>query len=258
MSKGTGIITKEHNGEIFEIPIVVLAENVKTDNTHQFVTEAEKTSITKTVEKVNNYPEFGAAAKCNVANNDTTAEAGYLADARIVKVHGEEIDGISQEVSSVKQAFTDGCNVLVSACTTYGATPASNSPAHISAAIAKIYNNRYISGYNQGIEDATLSMYKSIDIQNENNINNVKTITVDCTDLAGFAGYKKEDFIVVPTSVYEKNKGQEQVHSLGKIDWSYNNGILTINNNTCRIENSDDEQYVYMWYSSFDIYTKIS
>lgn len=155
MSKGTGIITQEHNGKVFEYPIVVLAENVKTDSTHQFVTQEEKESITQTIEKVGKYPVFGDAAKCGVANNDTTAADGYLADARIVKTHGDEIDNITQEVNGVKRAFQDGCNTLVSACTTYGATPESNSPAHIAAAIAKIYNNRYSAGYNQGIEDAT-------------------------------------------------------------------------------------------------------
>lgn len=155
MSKGTGTITQEHNGKIYEIPIVVLAENVKTDSTHQFVTQKEKESITKTIEKVDNYPAFGDAAKCGVANNDTTTGVGYLADARIVKVHGDEIDNITQEVNGVKQAFQDGCNTLVSACTTYGSAPESNSPAHIAAAIGRIYNNRYSAGYSQGIEDAT-------------------------------------------------------------------------------------------------------
>lgn len=256
MSKGTGAITQEHNGNVYEIPIVVLAENVKTDSTHQFVTQEEKESITQTIEKVGKYPAFGEAAKCGVANNDTTTTEGYLADARIVKTHGEEIDNISQEVSGVKRAFTDGCNTLVSACTTYGATPESNSPAHISEAIAKIYNNRYASGYNQGLEDATLEIYKSIDMKSENNINNMKTITVDCTDLAGYGQYTKEDFIVVPTSVYEKNEGFEDAHALGKIDWNYNNGILTIINSVLGQGNEADGQLLLMWYSSFDIYAK--
>lgn len=36
----------------------------------------------------------GAAADYNVVNNDTTTAEGYLADARIVKTHGDEIDDI--------------------------------------------------------------------------------------------------------------------------------------------------------------------
>lgn len=57
------------------------------------------------------------------------------------------------EIDTIKQSFQDGCNTLVSACTTYGATPASNSPAHISAAIAKIYTDRYNAGRIQGRND---------------------------------------------------------------------------------------------------------
>ena len=37
----------------------------------------------------------GDAADANIANNDTTTEAGYVADARIVKKHGDEIDSLA-------------------------------------------------------------------------------------------------------------------------------------------------------------------
>lgn len=46
----------------------------------------------------------------------------------------------------MRQSFTDGCNTIVAGCTTYGATPAGNSPAQIVTAIAAIYNNRYNAG----------------------------------------------------------------------------------------------------------------
>ena len=39
----------------------------------------------------------GAAADCKVANNDTTTESGFVADARIVKTHGDEIDALSEK-----------------------------------------------------------------------------------------------------------------------------------------------------------------
>lgn len=39
----------------------------------------------------------GAAADLNVANNDTTTEQGYVADARIVKTHGDEIDTLREK-----------------------------------------------------------------------------------------------------------------------------------------------------------------
>jgi hypothetical protein len=39
----------------------------------------------------------GKAADYDVANNDTTTVPGYLADARIVKVHGDEIDELADK-----------------------------------------------------------------------------------------------------------------------------------------------------------------
>lgn len=44
----------------------------------------------------------GAAADCNVANNDTTTESGFVADARIVKVHGDEIDALTEQAFLAK------------------------------------------------------------------------------------------------------------------------------------------------------------
>lgn len=44
----------------------------------------------------------GAAASCAVANNDTTTAAGSVADARIVRQHGLEIDEINRDL--------DGCS----------------------------------------------------------------------------------------------------------------------------------------------------
>lgn len=40
----------------------------------------------------------GAAANYQVANNDTTEAEGFVADARIVRTHGLEIDGLSRDL----------------------------------------------------------------------------------------------------------------------------------------------------------------
>lgn len=45
--------------------------------------------------------DLGTAAFCNVANNDTTTVSGFVADARIVKQHGDEIDGINSDLQEV-------------------------------------------------------------------------------------------------------------------------------------------------------------
>ena len=46
--------------------------------------------------------------------------------------------------------FQDGCDTIVAGCTTYGATPTSNSPTDIVNAIKKIYTDRYNTGHSVG------------------------------------------------------------------------------------------------------------
>lgn len=43
----------------------------------------------------------GTAASCGVANNDTTTASGFVADARIVKIHGDEIDKVNQNLGGL-------------------------------------------------------------------------------------------------------------------------------------------------------------
>lgn len=45
---------------------------------------------------------LGTAAVNGVANNDTTTAAGYAADARIVKTHGDEIDRLNSDLGGVR------------------------------------------------------------------------------------------------------------------------------------------------------------
>lgn len=49
--------------------------------------------------------DLGTAAFCAVANNDTTTAAGFVADARIVKQHGDEIDGINSDLADGQIEF---------------------------------------------------------------------------------------------------------------------------------------------------------
>lgn len=99
--------------------------------------------------------------------------------------------------------------------------------------------------------------WRNVDIKSERNHLNARTVTVDCMDIRGYDRLTKDDFLVVPTSVYEKNHGQESIHELGRVIWNYNDGILTINNSVCHITNESDGQQVDMWYSGFDIYANI-
>lgn len=49
----------------------------------------------------------GAAASCAVANNDTTTAAGSVADARIVRQHGLEIDEINRDLGGFTPVIDD-------------------------------------------------------------------------------------------------------------------------------------------------------
>lgn len=46
----------------------------------------------------------GAAASCAVANNDTTTEPGSVADARIVRQHGLEIDELNRDLAALNDS----------------------------------------------------------------------------------------------------------------------------------------------------------
>ena len=57
------------------------------------------------------------------------------------------------DLDTLEQSFQDGCDIIVSGCTTYGSTPSSNSPTDIVNAIKNIYDNRYNAGRTQGQTD---------------------------------------------------------------------------------------------------------
>ena len=46
----------------------------------------------------------GSAANYQVANNDTTEAEGFVADARIVRTHGLEIDGLSRDLNAINDS----------------------------------------------------------------------------------------------------------------------------------------------------------
>lgn len=92
----------------------------------------------------------GAAASQAVANNCTTTAAGSVLDARQGKVLMDKTNQLSSDLSGVKQSFQDGCNTLVSKCTSLGVTPNSNSPTDISNAMQTIANNQWSAGNTNG------------------------------------------------------------------------------------------------------------
>lgn len=55
----------------------------------------------------------GAAASCGVANNDNTTAAGFVADARIVKIHGDEIDALNEDAFLMKYELANKSTEIV-------------------------------------------------------------------------------------------------------------------------------------------------
>ena len=66
----------------------------------------------------------GDAADANIANNDTTTEAGYVADARIVKKHGDEIDSLADHAFLAKYGLLNKETVIADGTQVQGSSTA--------------------------------------------------------------------------------------------------------------------------------------
>lgn len=89
---------KNKKGEKVEYDIGADAINIQENSTHRFITDVERQQWNAKLEE----KDLGAAAKYAVANNDTTTAPGFLADARVVKQHGDEIDQINSDLNGIK------------------------------------------------------------------------------------------------------------------------------------------------------------
>lgn len=88
---------KNKKGEKVEYDIGADAINIQENSTHRFITDVERQQWNAKLEE----KDLGAAAKYAVANNDTTTAPGFLADARVVKQHGDEIDQINSDLGGL-------------------------------------------------------------------------------------------------------------------------------------------------------------
>lgn len=99
MSISKGFRYKDEKGKVTDYEYGVNGSNVTQDANHRLVTDEEKKKWNGKAD-----PEdipSGSAASYSVANNDTTTQAGFVADARIVKQHGDEIDQLSSEMAAI-------------------------------------------------------------------------------------------------------------------------------------------------------------
>lgn len=83
-------------------------ENIKSGETLRIIfgkiaklfADLKKVAFTGNYKDLSDKPSMGNAAAYGVANNDTTTEEGFVADARIVKTHGDEIDVINTNLTA--------------------------------------------------------------------------------------------------------------------------------------------------------------
>lgn len=104
MSISKGFRYKDKEGKVTDYEYGVNGSNVTQDANHRLVTDEEKKTWNGKAD-----PEdipSGSAASYSVANNDTTTQAGFVADARIVKQHGDEIDQLSQDLDGNRFGHT--------------------------------------------------------------------------------------------------------------------------------------------------------
>lgn len=103
MSISKGFRYKDKEGKVTDYEYGVNGSNVTQDANHRLVTDEEKKTWNGKAD-----PEdipSGSAASYSVANNDTTTQAGFVADARIVKQHGDEIDQLSQNLQELQEGM---------------------------------------------------------------------------------------------------------------------------------------------------------
>lgn len=71
----------------------------------KFFADLKNVAFSGNYDDLANKPTLGNVASYGVANNDTTTQAGFVADARIVKTHGDEIDQLNSELTANDTKF---------------------------------------------------------------------------------------------------------------------------------------------------------
>lgn len=122
--------------------------NVNTNDQAPTFTQATAREAFKSGEKLSQilgkvskwFADLKTGAFSTVVNNDTTTAAGYVADARIVKVHGDEIDALKKSVS-------DGKKTVAAAITAQGVNTAADAEFSVMATnVNTVGTNKYNAG----------------------------------------------------------------------------------------------------------------
>lgn len=89
--------------------------NLTADEISKWFADLKAVAFSGSYSDLSDRPVLGTSASQEVANNDTTTAAGYVADARIVKVHGDEIDELSTNLENLLLVRTGNAVASVAA-----------------------------------------------------------------------------------------------------------------------------------------------
>ncbi len=112
------------------------------------ITEDEHSWIEEAIGKLEGIAE--GATRIMLTKSLAATEEGFGVDAVVIPAIIERINSVnsilSNSIKNIEKSFRDGCSAIMAACQGQGVAPASNSPSHISAAIAAIASSKYNVG----------------------------------------------------------------------------------------------------------------
>lgn len=170
MSISKGFRYKDKEGKVTDYEYGVNGSNVTQDANHRLVTDEEKKTWNGKAD-----PEdipSGSAASYSVANNDTTTQAGFVADARIVKQHGDEIDQLSQNLGGAK-IITEGSGAATKYYAQMGADAASK----------KLLGSKNLTLFKKALimDGTNVQRYWLFRLE-EMDVSSYSSLRVECTD----------------------------------------------------------------------------
>lgn len=119
-----------------------------TSNKGIHITEDEHAWIDEAQGKLEGIEE--GATRVTLTTSMMATEEGSGVDAVVIPAIIERINSVNSSLSNsirnIEKSFRDGCSAIMAACQGQGVAPASNSPSHISAAIAAIASSKYNAG----------------------------------------------------------------------------------------------------------------
>lgn len=170
----------------------------------------------------------GSAANYQVANNDTTEAEGFVADARIVRTHGLEIDGLSRDLHAL------------------------NDSGAIKGMDAR-EDGVYIT-YSTGADTVTKKLGSEPQLLGTLTGNG----TFDCKKIANYKQLTKDNFFIIPKTVRARfnapggtdssNMGWNSTKELKSIEYNADTGILSF-----YLTTSDSYSYGSYWTKSYSI-----